>query len=238
MAQTVLVAEDDRDIVELLTLYLTGSGYRVLAAPDGSAALELVRANDVDIALVDIMMPNMNGYDFIKALRQASSIPVIIMSARTQSADKIVGFDAGADGYIAKPFDPLEVCAYIRALLRRCSETGIRGSESGDGRRDSDDHCIRLGDLAFDTERLTLTRGGTPVSLTAAETKIVVALMRAPGRVFSKAQLYECISGDSYAGSEGSVMVHISNIRAKLEDDPLRPRYIKTVRGMGYRLEG
>lgn len=268
MERTVLVAEDDRDIIELLTLYLTGSGYRVLAASNGREALEAAQAGAVDIALVDIMMPQMNGYDFIKAFRQMSSAPVIIISARTQPADKIIGLDAGADGFISKPFDPLEVCAYIRAMLRRCDGDGPRPPEpeGADGTRDGaateaghpDDrgaepetapedgaapHAeasprLHVGDLSFDTARLVLTRHGEPVALTAAELKIMAAFMGAPGRVFSKAQLYECISGDAYPGSEASVMVHISNIRAKLEDDPLRPRYIKTVRGMGYRLEG
>lgn len=269
MERTVLVAEDDRDIIELLTLYLTGSGYRVLAASNGREALEAAQAGAVDIALVDIMMPQMNGYDFIKAFRQMSSAPVIIISARTQPADKIIGLDAGADGFISKPFDPLEVCAYIRAMLRRCDgdgpqtpksevtenenrdETAARtsrpdGRDAGTGSAAEDDAAPRaeasprlhVGDLSFDTARLVLTRHGEPVALTAAELKIMAAFMGAPGRVFSKAQLYECISGDAYPGSEGSVMVHISNIRAKLEDDPLRPRYIKTVRGMGYRLEG
>ena len=333
MARTVLVAEDDRDIIELLTLYLTGSGYAVLPATDGQEALEVARHNDIDIALVDIMMPQMNGYDFIKEFRRTSSAPVIIISARTQPADKIIGLDAGADGFIAKPFDPLEVCAYIRALLRRAdgsakpsgaqrsagdtarpspvraapgvpptvplaheelagsitaaapAERDARPATSGDpaspapsatfgdpaspaptpaagdpagpartaslgdpaspvpsasapATSGDSPSCLRVNDLVFDTARLVLTRNGAPIALTAAELKIMVAFMGAPGRVFSKTQLYECISGDAYPGSEASVMVHISNIRAKLEDDPLRPRYIKTVRGVGYRLDG
>lgn len=280
MAETVLIVEDDQDIVELLSLYLTGSGYDVVTAGNGEDALEQLRQHPADIALVDIMMPRMNGYDFIKALRATDNIPVIIISARTQAADKIVGLDAGADGFIAKPFNPLEVTAQIRALLRRratdvadalaaagrtapaADEARATASSEGgasvpgpDASGPSDRaaaesapapstpsqdgaHVLRVGDLAFDTERLELFKGGTPIPLTAAELKIMATFMAAPGRVFSKAQLYACINGESFAGSEASVMVHVSNIRAKLEDDPPRPEYIKTIRGMGYKIDG
>lgn len=280
MAETVLIVEDDRDIVELLSLYLTGSGYDVVTAGNGEEALEQLQQHPADIALVDIMMPRMNGYDFIKALRATDNIPVIIISARTQAADKIVGLDAGADGFIAKPFNPLEVTAQIRALLRRratdvadalaaagrtapaADEARATASSEGEASFPGPDasgpsdraaaestpapsapsqdgaHVLRVGDLAFDTERLELFKGGTPIPLTAAELKIMATFMAAPGRVFSKAQLYACINGESFAGSEASVMVHVSNIRAKLEDDPLRPAYIKTIRGMGYKIDG
>lgn len=280
MAETVLIVEDDQDIVELLSLYLTGSGYDVVTAGNGEDALEQLRQYPADIALVDIMMPRMNGYDFIKALRATDNIPVIIISARTQAADKIVGLDAGADGFIAKPFNPLEVTAQIRALLRRRAtdvadalaatgrtaptadearatapsegEASLPGPDaSGPSDRAAAEstpapstpsqdgaHVLRVGDLAFDTERLELFKGGTPIPLTAAELKIMATFMAAPGRVFSKAQLYACINGESFAGSEASVMVHVSNIRAKLEDDPLQPEYIKTIRGMGYKIDG
>lgn len=280
MAETVLIVEDDQDIVELLSLYLTGSGYDVVTAENGEDALEQLRQHPADIALVDIMMPRMNGYDFIKALRATDNIPVIIISARTQAADKIVGLDAGADGFIAKPFNPLEVTAQIRALLRRRAtdvadalaaagrtapaadearatapsegEASLPGPDaSGPSDRaaakstpapstpsQNGTHVLRVGDLAFDTERLELFKGGTPIPLTAAELKIMATFMAAPGRVFSKAQLYACINGESFAGSEASVMVHVSNIRAKLEDDPLQPAYIKTIRGMGYKIDG
>ncbi|WP_297182133.1 response regulator transcription factor [uncultured Enorma sp.] len=247
---TVLIAEDDKDIVELLRLYISGSGYDVLASSDGKQALELAREQHVDIALVDIMMPRMNGYDFIKALRRESDIPVIIISARSQPADKIVGLDAGADGFIAKPFDPLEVTALIRAVLRRANgtNTSIGGSSSASivelpsaqrtvPMQQEPADALIAGDLIFDKARFLLTKRGETVPLTAAELKIMAALMAAPGRVFDKAQLYAQISGEPFGG-ESSVMVHISNIRAKLEDDPLHPRYIETVRGIGYRFNG
>lgn len=237
MGEKVLVVEDDADIVELLELYLTGSGYEVLSAGDGVAALELARTHPVGVALVDIMMPRMNGYDFIKELRRESSVPVIVVSARAQPADKIVGLDAGADGFIAKPFDPLEVTAYIRAMLRRAAASPP-AEPAPVAPAPDDGTVITVGKLAFDTERLILTRDGTPVPLTAAELKIMAKLMASPGRVFSKDQLYACVNGEPAEGGAGSVMMHVSNIRAKLEDDPQRPRFIKTVRGLGYALDG
>ena len=217
---TVLIAEDDADIVEILRLYLMGAGYRVLAAPDGASALEILREQPVSVVLADIMMPRMNGYDFIREARAFSRAPIM-------AADKVLGLDLGADGYITKPFDPMEVTAYIRAVLRR-----VDVADEG--------QVLHAGDLALDTERLTLTRAGEPVPLTAAELKIITRLLSAPGRVFTKEQLYACVTGDESApaaGCESSVMVHISNIRAKIEIDPSHPRYIKTVRGLGYRLE-
>lgn len=251
MAQTVLIAEDDADIVELLSLYLAAAGFQVLTAADGEQALATVREHPVDVALVDIMMPCMNGFDFIRAARAFSDVPIIIVSARTMPADKIVGLDAGADGYISKPFDPLEVTAYVRAVLRRASMrgtdaeggdapqaasgTGVKVDEQGSPSPSSS--VLTCGDLSFDTERLVLSRLGRAVPLTAAELKIMAAFMASPGRVFSKDQLYACVNGEPAVGGAGSVMVHISNIRAKLEDDPLRPCYIRTVRGLGYRLD-
>ncbi|AEB06567.1 two component transcriptional regulator, winged helix family [Coriobacterium glomerans PW2] len=234
MADTVLIAEDDGDIIEILSLYLGGSGYEVRAARNGADALEILRREQVAVALVDIMMPKMNGYDLIKAARAESQVPIIIISARAEAADKIIGLDAGADGYITKPFDPLEVTAYIRAVLRRGGSHG-HATQSLSGRGDG---RIQVGDLEFDTERLCLAKGGEPIALTAAELRIVAALMSRPGRIFTKAQLYACVNGRPCDSGANSVMVHISNIRAKLEDDPLSPRFIKTVRGLGYRLEG
>lgn len=240
MARTVLIVEDDVDIVELLELYLTGGGYEVVSAPDGREGLAALRAHGADVALVDIMMPHMNGYDFIREARAFSDVPIIVVSARTLPADKIVGLDAGADGYVAKPFDPLEVTALIRAVLRRADAARTDAAQVTAARPAP--AAAQAGsparELAFDAERLVLTKRGAPVPLTAAELKIMAALMASPGRVFSKGQLYACVNGEPCPGGEGSVMVHISNIRAKLEDDPLHPRFIKTVRGMGYRLDG
>ena len=250
MAQTVLIAEDDADIVELLSLYLTAAGFQVLTAADGEQALATVREHPVDVALVDIMMPCMNGFDFIRAARAFSDVPIIIVSARTMPADKIVGLDAGADGYISKPFDPLEVTAYVRAVLRRASMRGAdseggdspqaasgTGAEMGEqGSPSPSSSVLTCGDLSFDTERLVLSRLGRAVPLTAAELKIMAAFMASPGRVFSKDQLYACVNGEPAVGGAGSVMVHISNIRAKLRATGT-DAYIKTVWGMGFKLQ-
>lgn len=239
MADTVLIVEDDADIVELLSLYLGASGYEVASAPDGVEGLELLRGRGADVMLVDIMMPRMSGYDFIREARGITDAPIIVVSARTSPADKIVGLDLGADGYVAKPFDPLEVTAHIRAALRRAGAGRLsgRGGPAAPAGAAADPATVVVGDLAFNTEQLVLTKEGVPVALTAAELKIMAALMASPGRVFSKDQLYACVSGSPCGGGESSVMVHISNIRAKLEDDPLSPRFIKTVRGLGYRLD-
>lgn len=226
-SKTVLIAEDDPDIIRILKFYLTGSGFRVVAATDGLDALELMRGEEVSVALVDIMMPRMNGYDFIREVRRFSSVPIIIVSARNMAADKVCGLDIGADGYITKPFDAMEVTAYVRAVLRRAEGAGAAS-------------VLRAGDLVLDPRGLSLMKAGVPVPLTAAELRIVAQLMSEPGRVFSKEQLYACACGGDEAsavGCEASVMVHISNIRAKIEDDPSHPRHIRTVRGMGYRLD-
>lgn len=243
MASTVLIVEDDADIVELLRLYLSG-GYEVSSAPDGAEGLRALREGGADVVLVDIMMPGMNGYDFIREARTFSDVPIIVVSARTQPADKIVGLDAGADGFIAKPFDPLEVAAYVRAALRRSRPVVPASAAAGEPPQlpgagtARGGAVVTVGELSFNTEQLVLSKGGRPVPLTAAELKIMAALMAFPGRVFSKDQLYACVNGEPCEGGASSVMVHVSNIRAKLEDDPMRPRFIRTVRGLGYRLDG
>jgi DNA-binding response OmpR family regulator len=229
----VLIVEDDADIVEILRLYLEGSGYQVVEASNGTEGLERLRSHAVSIALVDIMMPGMNGFDFIKKARKSSNIPIIILSARNQPSDKMVGLDLGADGYITKPFDPMEVLAYIRAALRRCQPMG-----SSAPAHKAAGNTISTGAYEIDLDELVLRKQGVAVPLTASELKLAMKLMSAPGHVFSKSQLYEAISGSSYGGGEESVMMHISNIRTKIEDDPAHPKAIVTVRGLGYKFEG
>jgi len=228
----VLVVEDDSDITELLTLYLSGGGYEVRTAGDGIEGLEALRAGGVSVVLVDVMMPRMNGYDFIRGAREFSGVPIVVVSARSQAADKMLGLDLGADGYITKPFDPMEAIAYVRAVLRRYKhENGPGADESGN----SDAVVVR--DLELDTVKLVLRKDGETVPLTAAELRLMSRFMGSPGRIFTKAQLYEAVTGESCGGGEDSVMVHISNIRAKLNDIDANAPYIRTVRGLGYRLE-
>ncbi len=230
MADCVLIVEDDHDIVEILSLYLTGAGYEVCSAPDGAQGLDILRSGGVSVVLADLMMPNVNGFDFIKEARSFTTVPIIIISARNQASDKMVGLDLGADGYITKPFEPLEVISYVRAMIRRSTmQTPSQNS--------SQTSVVRAGDLELDTERLIVRKRGQIVALTASEFKIIARLISSPGRVYTKDQLYEAVSGDTYEGGGESIMVHISNIRSKIEDDPSNPRIIQTVRGLGYRFE-
>lgn len=229
MAYKILIAEDDRDIIELLALYLGGEGFEILAAENGKDALAIAQKEDISAALVDIMMPVMNGFEFIKQLRTFSQIPVIVLSARDLDQDRILGLNIGADAYLIKPFNPLEVVAYVKSAIRRWENSKVRVEE--------DAGKVVIGELELDQERFTLRKNGVPVQLTSSELKIIAKMMKAPERVFTKAQLYECINGEFYNSDDNTMMVHISNLRAKIEDDPSHPRYIKTVRGLGYKIE-
>ena len=223
MKPLILIAEDDADIRALLRLYLEGDGFRVLEAEDGTTALVLAREHAPDMAILDIMMPGMNGFELTRALRKYSDIPILILSAKSQDNDKILGLNLGADDYIAKPFNPVEIVARVKAQLRRAARSG------------SDVIAVR--DLSLDTAAFQLTKNGVPIPLTPMEYKILSLLMRSPGRIFTKIQLYEGAIGNYFEGDDNTMMVHISKLREKIEDDPRNPRYIITVRGLGYKLE-
>ncbi len=223
MACTILIAEDDADIRAVLRLYLESEGFRVLEAPDGDTALAIALRESPDAAILDVMMPGMNGYELTRALRRTSDIPVMILSAKSQDNDKILGLNLGADDYIAKPFNPMEVVARLKAHLRR----------AGGSRRES----LTVGALTLDTAAMQLYKSGQPVALTPTEYKILAQLMRAPGRIFTKVQLYEGIAGEFFESNDNTMMVHISKLREKIEDDPKNPRYIITIRGLGYKIE-
>ena len=232
--KNILIAEDDADIVELLSLYLTGEGYTVFSAENGLQALERIGSTKIDLAILDIMMPEMNGYDVLKRIRESHNFPVIMLSAKELDTDRILGLNLGADAYLTKPFNPLEVVAYVKSALRRYYDLGA--SDPGD-RSPGEEHALVVGELELDLLKFILRKKGRIVPLTPAEMKIVVKLMSAPGRVYTKAQLYACIGGEFYESDDNTMMVHISNIRSKIEDDPSNPRYIKTVRGLGYKIE-
>lgn len=223
MNPLILIAEDDADIRALLRLYLEGDGFRVLEAEDGTTALVLAREHAPDMAILDIMMPGMNGFELTRALRKYSEIPILILSAKSQDNDKILGLNLGADDYIAKPFNPVEIVARVKAQLRRAA-------------RNSSD-VITVRELSLDTAAFQLTKSGVPIPLTLMEYKILALLMRSPGRIFTKIQLYEGAIGNYFEGDDNTMMVHISKLREKIEDDPRNPRYIITVRGLGYKLE-
>lgn len=234
MSQQILIAEDDEDIVELLSLYLTGEGFTVFSAGNGLQALERVEVERIDVAILDIMLPVLNGYDLLRKIREKHNFPVIILSAKDLDTDRILGLNLGADAYLTKPFNPLEVVAYVKSALRRYYELG---SNAAAEKSAVEKTTLTVGELELDLLKFILRRRGQIVSLTPAELKIVLKLMQSPGRVYTKAQLYACIGGELYESDDNTMMVHISNIRAKIEDDPSNPRYIKTVRGLGYKIE-
>ncbi len=224
MATTILIAEDDADIREVLRLYLEGEGFAVAEAADGDTALRLALSSAPDAAILDVMMPGMNGYELTRALRRQSDIPILILSAKSEDNDKILGLNLGADDYIAKPFNPMEVVARVKAHLRR----------AGNVRRD----LLTVGELTLDTAAMQLYKKGVPVPLTPTEYKILAQLMRSPGRIFTKVQLYEGIAGEFFESNDNTMMVHISKLREKIEDNPKNPRHIITIRGLGYKIEG
>lgn len=232
MNHTILIAEDDQDITELVKLYLESSGYRVLTAPDGAAAYELIQTESIDLAVLDIMMPRMNGYELTKAIRSRSNMPIIILSAKNTDNDKILGLELGADDYLSKPFNPLEIIARVKANLRRFYELNPCTTPPAVA-----DTQLVAGPLTLDTSALTLTKNGVPIPLTPTEYKILACLMKAPGRIFTKVQLYESVNGAYFESDENTMMVHISKLRDKVEDDPKNPCLIKTVRGLGYKIE-
>lgn len=223
MNPLILIAEDDADIRALLRLYLEGDGFRVLEAENGTAALTLAREHAPDMAILDIMMPGMNGFELTRALRKYSELPILILSAKSQDNDKILGLNLGADDYIAKPFNPVEIVARVKAQLRRAAR--------------SNSDVITVRELSLDTAAFQLTKSGVPIPLTPMEYKILALFMRSPGRIFTKIQLYEGAIGNYFEGDDNTMMVHISKLREKIEDDPRNPRYIITVRGLGYKLE-
>ena len=223
MNPLILIAEDDADIRALLRLYLEGDGFRVLEAEDGTTALVLAREHAPDMAILDIMMPGMNGFELTRALRKYSEIPILILSAKSQDNDKILGLNLGADDYIGKPFNPVEIVARVKAQLRRASRAG------GD--------TLQVGNLTLNTATFQLTKGDRSILLTPMEYKILALLMRSPGRIFTKIQLYEGAIGTYFEGDDNTMMVHISKLREKIEDDPKNPSRIITVRGLGYKLE-
>lgn len=223
MKQRILIAEDEADIRNILKLYLESEGFEVVQAQDGDQALRMAQQEMPDLILLDVMMPNMDGFAVTQALRQYSQVPILILSARSQDADKILGLNLGADDYIAKPFNALEVVARVRAHLRRGQQTVSP--------------VINLNGLTLNSETCTVTKDGTLLSLTPTEYKLLSVFMRSPGRIFTKVQLSEAINGEYFESDENTIMVHISKLRDKIEDNPRKPARLVTIRGLGYRFE-
>ena len=223
MKQRILIAEDEADIRNILKLYLESEGFEVVQAQDGDQALRMAQREMPDLILLDVMMPNMDGFAVTQALRQYSQVPILILSARSQDADKILGLNLGADDYFAKPFNALEVVARVKAHLRRGQQTVSP--------------VINLNGLTLNSETCTVTKDGTLLALTPTEYKLLSVFMRSPGRIFTKVQLSEAINGEYFESDENTIMVHISKLRDKIEDNPRKPARLVTIRGLGYRFE-
>lgn len=229
MAYKILVADDEAEIRDILRLYLEKDGYEVLEAADGMEAMEVCRQEKPDLAVLDIMMPGIDGYRVLRNIRENSNIPVIILSAKGSDSDKILGLDLGADDYIVKPFVPLEAVARVNSNIRRFYSLGAGNSQT------MEDRELIVGTLKLDLAACQLYRGEQSIELTSVEFKIMKLFMENPGKVFTKQQLFEQGWEETYMLSDNNVMVCISKLRAKLNHDG--KEYITTIRGLGYRLE-
>ena len=225
----ILVCDDDKEIVEAISIYLEQEGYTIFRAYDGYEALDIANSKDIQLMLIDIMMPNLDGIHAVLELRKKSNIPVIILSAKSEDTDKIMGLTIGADDYITKPFNPLELVARVKSQLRRYSKLGSMPEVRK--------NVLVNGGLVMEDDKKQVTLDGVPVKFTPTEYKIVRMFLQNPGIVFSSAQIYENIwEGDSYA-TENIVSVHIRRIREKIEINPKEPKYIKVMWGVGYKMD-
>ena len=225
--QTILVCDDDKEIVESISIFLKGEGYEVLKAYNGLDALEMLTENDVQLMLLDIMMPKLDGIKTLLKLRETKNIPVILISAKSEDADKIFGLTAGADDYITKPFNPSELVARVKSQLRRYTSLGSIESHKEE---------ITIDGLTLNTERKTVTVDGEPVHLTPIEYRILELMCRNRGRVFSAEEIYERVWNQDAVVGDNTIAVHIRHIREKTEINPKEPKYVKVVWGIGYKI--
>ncbi len=226
----VLICDDQPDIVNALKIYLAPEGYGLFEAYTGAQAVQIVEKEEIHLVLLDIMMPRMDGIAATAKIREFSNIPIILLTAKSETEDLVLGLNVGADDYISKPFVPVEVLARVRSQLRRYAMLGSRPAE--------DSHVIHLGGICLDDRTKTVTAEGEIVSLTPTEYAILRLLMANPGKVYSTKNLYESVWQEAALGSEGAVAVHIRHLREKIEINPSEPRYIKVVWGQGYKMEG
>ena len=225
----ILICDDQKDIVNALKIYLTPEGYDLYEAYNGQEAVELCREITMDLILLDVMMPVMDGVTATAKIREFSNAPIILLTAKSETEDKVLGLNVGADDYITKPFVPVEVRARIRSQLRRYSRMDSRTE---------DKETLTIGGISLDDRTKSVTVEGEPVSLTPTEYSILHLLMSNPGKVYSTKALYEAVWQEAALGSEGSVAVHIRHLREKIEINPSEPRYLKVMWGQGYKLEG
>ncbi|HEY6042405.1 MAG TPA: response regulator transcription factor [Anaerolineae bacterium] len=222
--KSVLIVDDEVKIVQIARDYLEHAGFAVLTARDGKSALAAIRAEKPDLVLLDLGLPEMDGLDVTRTARKDSNVPIIMLTARSEEADKIVGLELGADDYIVKPFSPKELVARVRAVLRRWEAANL-GAE-----------VIRVADMTLDIPRMRVTVGARQVELTTTEFQLLAALAREPGRILTRAQLLDAVRGVAFESYERAIDAHIKNIRRKLEPDPHDPRYVLTVYGVGYKM--
>lgn len=224
--RSVLLVDDDTKLVELLRLYFQKDGFVVFTANDGLTALKIAREKGPDILVLDLMLPELDGWDICRTLRRESEVPILMLTARDEESDRLVGLEIGADDYVTKPFSPKEVVARVKAILRRTMRTTVRTEP------------LRMGNVVIDLEQYQVTKSGQPVELTPTEFKMLELLAANPGRVFSRLQIVEQAQGYTFEGFERTIDAHIKNLRRKIEDNPKEPVYIQTVYGVGYRMAG
>ena len=227
--ETILVCDDDREIVEAIDIYLSQEGYNILKAYDGMEALEVLKNNEVHLLIIDVMMPKLDGLRATLKIRQESSIPIIILSAKSEDADKILGLNVGADDYVTKPFNPLELTARVKSQLRRYTKLGNKAAVN--------ENLYQTGGLVINDDLKEVTVDGESVKLTPIEYNILLLLVKNQGKVFSINQIYENIWNEEAIGADNTVAVHIRHIREKIEVNPKDPRYLKVVWGVGYKVE-
>ncbi len=226
--KNILVCDDDKAIVDSIEIYLQQEGYRVFKAYDGIQALDVLKKEEVQLIIIDVMMPRLDGIRTILKIREDSNIPIIVLSAKTADSDKILGLNVGADDYVSKPFNPLELVARVNSQMRRYTKLG-NAAESG--------HVFKSGGLSIDDDLKEVTVDGKTVKMTPIEYNILLLLVKNQGKVFSINQIYESIWNEEAIGADNTVAVHIRHIREKIEINPKEPRYLKVVWGVGYKIE-
>ena len=229
MERTILVVDDEPKIVRLVQGYLEQAGFNVIAAFDGNGGIQAFRRHKPDLIVLDLMIPGPDGIEVTRVIRKESETPIIMLTARSEESDKLVGLELGADDYVAKPFSPKELVARVRAVLRRSTAATQRDRDG------ADEKPFDAGELTIDPIRREVTRGEVPIELTSYQFDLLLLLARNPGRVFSRMQLVDSLQGHTYEGYERTVDAHMKNLRRSLGDDARTPRFIETVRGVGYR---
>lgn len=225
----ILVCDDDKEIVDAIEIYLKNEGYQIFKAYDGEEAIRILRKEDIQLLIMDIMMPKLDGIHATLKIREYSSIPIIILSAKSEDMDKILGLNVGADDYVTKPFNPLELVARVKSNLRRYTKLGSLNVD--------DNVVFRIGGLSINDDTKEVSVDGEPVKLTPIEYSILLLLVKNPGRVFSINQIYESIWNEEAIGADNTVAVHIRHIREKIEINPREPKYLKVVWGVGYKID-